>query len=48
VSIENAEKIFEYALRILKGDVPDHSDNCEFCEWVRNIISEEKERMGIG
>lgn len=32
-SVENAENIFKGAIEILKGDMPDCGDNCEFCRW---------------
>ena len=33
VDVKNAEKIFEDALRVLKGKMPKPSEECEFCEW---------------
>ena len=33
ISVENAEKIFMDAIEILKGEMPDCGDECEFCRW---------------
>lgn len=35
VDIKNAEKIFEDALRVLKGKIPEASEECEFCKWAK-------------
>jgi RecB family exonuclease len=32
-SAEKGEKIFEEAMKILKGEIPDAADECEFCKW---------------
>ena len=34
ISIKNAESIFEEALNVLKGEIPESSQDCEFCKWV--------------
>jgi hypothetical protein len=34
ISVENAEKIFVEAIKILKGEMPDCGDECEFCRWA--------------
>jgi RecB family exonuclease len=33
ISIENAERIFMDAIEILKGEMPDCGEECEFCKW---------------
>jgi len=33
ISISNAEKIIKNALKILEIDIPDSSEECEFCKW---------------
>lgn len=33
ISIKNAERIFKQAIDILEGDMPQSSENCEFCRW---------------
>ena len=32
-SIKNAEKIFKEALEVLKGRIPEYSEDCGFCKW---------------
>ena len=34
ISVKNAERIFNEAVKVLEGDIPEASDNCQFCEWV--------------
>lgn len=34
ISVENAEKIFNEALDILEGDIPECSEGCKFCKWA--------------
>ncbi|MCG2826060.1 MAG: PD-(D/E)XK nuclease family protein [Thermoplasmatales archaeon] len=34
ISIKNAERIFNEAVKVLEGDMPEPSDNCQFCGWV--------------
>lgn len=34
VSVKNAERIFNEAVKVLEGDMPEPSDNCQFCRWV--------------
>jgi len=33
ISIENAENIFKNALEVLKGKIPEASEECEYCRW---------------
>ena len=35
ISIKNAERIFNEAVKVLEGDMPEPSDNCQFCGWVK-------------
>jgi len=34
ISVKNAERIFNEAVKVLEGDIPEASDNCQFCKWV--------------
>ena len=34
MSVKNAERIFNEAVKVLEGDMPEPSDNCQFCKWV--------------
>jgi CRISPR/Cas system-associated exonuclease Cas4 (RecB family) len=34
ISVKNAERIFNEAVKVLEGNMPEPSDNCQFCEWV--------------
>ncbi|MFH2027899.1 MAG: PD-(D/E)XK nuclease family protein [Nanoarchaeota archaeon] len=34
VNIKNAEKIFDRAIKVLEGDMPESSEDCSFCSWV--------------
>jgi hypothetical protein len=34
VDIKNAEKIFEDALKVLKEDMPQASEECPYCKWA--------------
>jgi len=34
ISVKNAERIFNEAEKVLEGNMPEPSDNCQFCEWV--------------
>ncbi len=36
VDIQNAKSIFEEALEVLNGDMPDPDPDCDFCRWSRN------------
>ncbi len=36
ISIENAEKIFKKALKVLSGEMPKDKGECEYCKWVDN------------
>ena len=33
ISIKNAEKIFNDALGVLKGDIPRNAEDCKYCQW---------------
>jgi len=33
ISVENGEKIFMEAIGILKGEMPESNEDCEFCNW---------------
>jgi len=33
ISVENAERIFMEAIKILKGEMPECGEECEFCKW---------------
>jgi hypothetical protein len=33
ISIENAENIFKNALEVLKGKIPEASEECKYCRW---------------
>ncbi|MBU90037.1 hypothetical protein CMO94_00730 [Candidatus Woesearchaeota archaeon] len=35
VDIKNAEKIFEEAVKTLKGKIPKASNECKYCEWAK-------------
>ena len=37
ISVENAEKIFMEAIEILKVEMPEHGENCEFCKWRESL-----------
>lgn len=37
ISVENAEKIFKEAIEILKGEMPECGEDCEFCRWVKEF-----------
>ena len=37
ISVSNAEKIFEDALKVLSSDIPKASENCAFCNWVSEV-----------
>jgi len=34
ISVQNAEKILESALIVLKGEMPEPAEECEYCKWV--------------
>lgn len=36
VSVENAERIFREAIKVLEGDIPEPSKDCEYCKWREN------------
>ena len=37
VDVEEAEKLFRNALKVLEGEMPEASKECGFCEWVENV-----------
>jgi hypothetical protein len=37
ISVKNAEKIFMKAIKILKGEMPDCGEECEFCKWATRL-----------
>lgn len=36
-SAENGEKVLLQAIKVIKGEVPESSDKCEFCKWVNKL-----------
>lgn len=36
ISIENDEKIFKKAIKVLKGKIPKAHENCKYCEWAKS------------
>lgn len=37
VSIDNAEKVIDDALKTLKGKIPKSSEDCEYCRWAEEV-----------
>ena len=37
ISIGNAKKLFKEGVEILKGEMPEHDEECEFCRWGSNF-----------
>jgi len=35
ISVHNAEVIFNNALAVLKGEIPECAEGCEYCRWGR-------------
>ena len=35
ISVKNAERIFNEAVKVLEGNIPEASDNCQFCRWIK-------------
>jgi hypothetical protein len=35
VSVSDAEKLFEKALKVLSEEIPEAWEECGFCEWAR-------------
>ena len=35
INVLNAEKIFSNAIEVLNSDIPDSSEACGFCAWIR-------------
>ena len=42
-SIERALDVFHKALTLLKTPIPDSSENCEYCNWVRQLHGKEED-----
>jgi hypothetical protein len=42
-SVKDAEKVFNEALALLEGDLPEPSDDCEYCRWA----SESRPKGGL-
>jgi len=38
ISVENAESIFNGAIAVLEGDMPNPSEECEYCKWKEDRI----------
>lgn len=38
ISVKNAETLFKEALRVLNEDMPECSEECEFCGWAKNVV----------
>ena len=38
ISVSNAERIFNDALKVLNSDIPEAGEECGFCEWVKNNL----------
>jgi len=36
ISIEDAEKLFKDAIQTLKKDIPDKTEECQYCKWAEN------------
>jgi len=36
ISINNAAKIFHNALELLKGDIPEPENDCNYCKWAKD------------
>ncbi|MBN2368021.1 PD-(D/E)XK nuclease family protein [Candidatus Woesearchaeota archaeon] len=34
IDVKNAESIFKKALEVLKGPIPEPSEECEYCKWI--------------
>lgn len=34
-SVKDAEKVFNEALALLEGDMPEHAEDCEYCKWAK-------------
>jgi len=39
-SAEKGEEVFNKAITLLEGDIPDASEECGFCGWVKKIKNE--------
>jgi len=39
ISVKNAETVFNRALEILKNEIPNSSENCEYCRWAKENIN---------
>jgi len=36
INVSNAATIFNHALKVLNSDIPEASEECGFCEWVKD------------
>tara|TARA_B100000315_G_C14344750_1_gene481284 strand:+ start:604 stop:723 length:120 start_codon:yes stop_codon:yes gene_type:complete len=36
ISVSNALKIFDEALKVLGEEIPESNKECEFCKWNQN------------
>ena len=43
VDIKNAERIFKNAVKVLEGEIPAPSNECDYCKWVNNCNHELKD-----
>lgn len=34
ISVKNAERIFKEAIEVLEGEMPEPSEECEYCKWT--------------
>lgn len=39
ISVKNAERIFQRALKVLEGDMPPPDENCQYCGWTNSYMS---------
>ena len=37
ISIKKAEKLWKDALKCLEGEIPESSEDCEFCKWLEKL-----------
>ena len=38
-NVDHAEELFQKAVEIVKGEMPESSEKCGFCEWTKQIPS---------
>ena len=36
IDVRNAEKILKNALNLLKGEMPEPKDSCNYCKWAES------------